>query len=379
MAIAAAIGATVLAAQEPHEFEPLYRKALSLREQQFGPDDPRTVESRLELGLYLAAQGGAEEAESLIEQAYGQLPAGRRAADALEAWAELRLQKGDGTGAGALLRKAVSLLETDDAQRGAALERLASLKRLQGERDEAEPLYRAALQIERTASRLRSLAIVLEEKGAPAEAEPLHLEALAIQRAELGLDPQTALTLNNLGLLAAGRRDWAQAAAYFVEARGIFEQTLGAESAEAATAIDNLGNVRRSSGDYGEAERLLRQALDIRRRALGPEDPETAATLNNLAGLYHVQGRLAEAEPLYRASIAARTGAFGASDSVAAETLYNLAHLLRQKGEPAAARQAFESVLSILEPAYGAADPLVGEIRKALAGLDPNGRNGSPP
>jgi tetratricopeptide (TPR) repeat protein len=373
-----------LAAQDAPEFASLYRKALALREQQLGPQHPKTVESRLDLGLYLAAQGANEEAETLIEQAYAALaeaqpPNPQRAAVALASWADLRLRQGDGAGAEALLKQQLSLLEPTAAVRGEVWERLATLKRLQGDLDEAQALYRQALQSGRIASRLRNLAVVLEAQGATAEAEQLHREALALQRVELGADPETALTLNSLGLLAAARQDWTAAATYFVESRDLFAQTLGPQSAETATAIDNLGNVRRATGDFDDAENLLQTALSIRRQALGPNDPDTAATLNNLAGLYHVQGRLADAEPLYRASMAARTEAFGPADAVAAETLYNLAHLLRQKGESAAARQSFETALNILEAAYGASDPFVGEIRKALAGLDPKGRNGSLP
>jgi len=383
-AILALAACASAAAQDSLEFEPLYRKSLSLREQQFGLQDPRTAESRLDLGLYLAAQGVNQEAESLIEQAYSVLAEAQpappqRVAVALDAWADLRLQQGDGAGAEALLNQELSLLEPASAARGDVLEHLATLKRLQGDLDEAQSLYRESLQSGRIASRLRNLAVVLEAQGASSEAELLHREALAIQRVELGDDPETALTLNSLGLLAAARQDWTDAAADFTQARELFEQTLGPQSPEAATAIDNLGNVRRATGDFDDAERLFETALRIRRQALGPNDPDTAATLNNLAGLYHVQGRLADAEPLYRASIAARTEAFGPTDTTAAETLYNLAHLLRQKGEPEAARQAFETALKILEEAYGAADPFVGEIRKALAGLDPNGRSGSLP
>jgi tetratricopeptide (TPR) repeat protein len=379
-----ALACTSLAAQDALEFEPLYRKALSLREERFGPEDSRTAVSRLELGLYLAAQGVNEEAETLIEQAYevlaGAQPADpQRVAVALETWAELRLGRGDGAGAAALLNQELSLLDPTAAARGDVLERLATLTRLQGDLDEAQSLYREALLLGRTASRLRSLAIVLEAKGAASEAEQLHREALAIQRVELGADPETALTLNSLGLLAAARQDWTAAVSYFTEARELFERTLGPESPEAATAIDNLGNIRRATGDFTDAERLLKTALSIRQRVLGPTDPDTASTLNNLAGLYHVQGRLADAEPLYRASIAARTAAFGPSDTAAAETLCNLAHLLRQKGDLEAARQAFQTALDILEKAYGSADPFVGEIRKALAALDPNGRSGSLP
>ena len=384
-AIALFACSVILPGQDLSEFTVLYREALSLQEQQSGANDPTTAERRLDLGLYLAAHGSGKEAETLIEQAYGVLSNADdrnpdRLADALETWAEIRLERGDDNGAEELLSTALSQREPLGDQWAGTLDRLAMLKQLQGRLEEADSFYRSALRVGRTAKRLRNLAIVLEAKSQSEEAERLHVEALGLQRAELAdLNPETALTLNSLGLLAAQRQEWTAAARYLEESVSIFEETLGPESPEAATAIDSLGNVRRGAGDFDAAERLLKRALGIRRAALGESHPDTAATLNNLAGLYHVRGRLVEAEPLYQASIAARRAAFGNDDPEAATTLYNLAYLLQQKGESDAAKSSFREALRVLEGAYGTADALVGNIRRALDGLERNGRNRSAP
>lgn len=363
------------------DFEPLYREALALREARSGAESAEAALSRLDLALYLVEQGG--EAEPLLEQAYRTLEeAGvepERRAAALEAWAGLRLGQGDGKGAAALLRKAASLRPLGPA-RAATLGRLAELTRLQGDPEEAARLYRLALESGRSGEVLRGLAVTLEELGAYDEAERAHEQALEAQRRELGdLDPQVALTLNSLGLLAAQRGDSTLARERLREALRVFEGALGPRSAEAATALDNLGNVARQAGDYPDAERSLTRALAIRRAALGAGHPDTAMTLNNLGGLYHVEGRLDEAEALYRESVEARRAAFGAGDAVAAETLYNLGHLLRQKGDVEGARETFAEALGVLEQAYGTDDPFVGELRKSLEGVAPAGRSGSSP
>lgn len=367
------------------DFEPIYRKAVSLRERSLGPTHPRTAQSRLALAYYLAEQGRGSEAEKLLAKAYADLAASEQAdpaqtAEALERWAELRLDQGDGAGAETLLQRALPLRSPRSPEAANILVRLASLRSLQGDLELAETLYRNALKIEPTGERLRSLAAVVESRGAAAEAEQLYDQALEAQRAEAAgaLDPQMALTLNNLGLLAFQRDDLAAAVSRFEQALSIFEQTLGPKTPEAATALDNLGNAQRAAGAFDEAESNLKKALAIRRAELPADHPDTAATLNNLAGLYHVQGRLDDAEPLYRASISSRRKAFGKSDPVAAETLYNLGFLLGQQGRTGEARQVFEDSLQVLETAYGVDDPFVGDVRKALGASTPAGSSASP-
>ena len=52
---------------------------------------------------------------------------------------------------------------------------------------------------------------------------------------------------------------------------------------------------------------------------------------------------------------------------------------MQQKGESDAAKSSFREALRVLEAAYGTADALVGNIRRALDGLERNGRNRSAP
>ncbi len=91
-----------------------------------------------------------------------------------------------------------------------------------GRYDEAEPLYRQALEISRAnrgethpayAASLNNLAILLKATGRYDEAEPLYRQALEITRATRGeTHPTYATRLNNLaGLLyATGRHDEAE-------------------------------------------------------------------------------------------------------------------------------------------------------------------------
>ncbi len=361
---------SLLSAQNTARFEPLYREALSRREAKFGAEDPRTVQSLIDLALFLKEQDRPREAEPLLRRAEAILEEHDSTADLSRVvvnLAEVRLVQGAGDEAEALLRKALAL-RGGEAGAGEVLDRLTALLRLKGDLHAAETLSRRALSFGRTAERLRGLAVTLEAQGKAEEAEALHRETLELQQQQLGpVHPQVALTLNSIALLKVDAGDFDAAMELLERALTIFEQTLGADSAEAATALDNLGNVRRSQRDFPAAESLLRRALDIRRKALGEDHPDTAASYNNLAGLYHIQGKLDEAEPLYRRAVTIREQQLGKNHPDTAQALYNLGHLLRQKGEIPAAVEAFSQALAGAEATLGADDPLTQDIRNSLA------------
>ena len=88
---------------------------------------------------------------------------------------------------------------------------LATELQAQGKYDEAEPLYRKALEVAHethgnrhpdTLSSINNLGTLLEAKGDLAAAEPLYREALEGMREVLGdRHPNTLTSINNLGTL----------------------------------------------------------------------------------------------------------------------------------------------------------------------------------
>jgi tetratricopeptide (TPR) repeat protein len=361
-----------LSAQNATRFEPLYREALARREASVGAEDPQTIQSLVDLALFLNEHERPAEAEPLLRRAVAaleKLESHENLASAVVNLADVRLARGDGEDAEHLLRKALAL-RGGTAGSGEILDRLTALLRLKGDLDEAEVLSRRALSFGRTAERLRGLAVTIERLGKTEEAATLHREVLSVQEREFGpVHPQVALTLNSIALLDFGGGDVEATAPLFERALVIFEQTLGPESSEAATALDNLGNVRRAQRDYQSAEKCLIRALDIRRKVLGEDHPDTAVTCNNLAGVYHVQGKLDQAEPLYRQAVAIRKEQLGENDPDTAQTLYNLGHLLRQKGDFPAAIEALSRALAAAEATLGASDSFTKDIRASLAAM----------
>src|SRR5690606_13025540 len=114
--------------------------------------------------------------------------------------------------------------------------------------------------------------------------------ALAIREKVLGPDhPDTAQSLNNLGLLLKTMGDYGGARGYYERALAIAEKVLGPEHPDTAGSLNNLGLLLRGMGHYGGARSYCERALAIFEARLGPEHPNTRVVRKNLAG---VAGRL---------------------------------------------------------------------------------------
>jgi len=261
--------------------QPLYTRALDIRERQLGADHPDVGSSLNNLANLYKSQGRYAEAEPLYRRA---------------------------------LASGEQQLGADHPAVATTLNNLAELYRVQGRYAEAEPLYRRALASGEqqlgadhpaVATTLNNLAGLYKSQGRYAEAEPLYLRALAISEQQLGADhPAVATRLNNLAGLYESQGRYAEAEPLYLRALASGEQQLGADHPAVATRLNNLANLYYAQGRYAEAEPLYRRALSISEQQLGADHPDVATTLNNLANLYESQGRYAEAEPLYRRALA---------------------------------------------------------------------------
>jgi tetratricopeptide (TPR) repeat protein len=153
----------------------------------------------------------------------------------------------------------------------------------QGKHDEAEPLYRQSLAIDRKVSALMSvclfhrtscqvygdehpdvardlnnLAALLRAQGKYDEAEPLYRQSLAIKRKVCAIH------------FAASSRDHSC-------------KVLGEEHPSVATSLNNLAGLLKNTGRSKEAYLYGRQALAIETRALGPNHPTTKQLRKNWA------------------------------------------------------------------------------------------------
>ena len=160
------------------------------------------------------------------------------------------------------------------------------------------------------AASLNNLALLYDAMGRHAEAEPLYKQAMEICRTALGEQhPDYATSLNNLAALYVAMGRHAEAEPLSKQAIEIYRMALGEQHPDYAASLNNLAELYRAMGRHAEAEPLSKQAMEICRTALGEQHPDYATSLNNLAALYVAMGRQAEAEELRKKAMEIRRSA----------------------------------------------------------------------
>jgi tetratricopeptide (TPR) repeat protein len=256
--------------------EPLFVRALAIREQHLGANHPDTAISMNNLAQLYKSSGRYSDAEPLFVRALA-----------------IREQQ----------------LGANHPSTAISLNNLASLYYSIGRYSDAEPLLVYALAISEqqlgtnhsdTATSLSNLAVLYSSIGRYGDAEPLYIRASAIREQQLGAShPSTAISLNNLAGLYYLIGRYSDAEPLLVRALTISEQQLGANHPDTANSLNNLAELYRSIGRYSDAEPLLVRALAIRDQQLGANHSDTAVSLNNLAILYYSIGRYSDAESLF--------------------------------------------------------------------------------
>ena len=173
--------------------------------------------------------------------------------------------------------------------------------------------YRDALSLELLSARLQAkrvggedtiftlgtLAWELKAQGKHDEAEPLYREALELTRETLGnRHPNTLACINNLGALLMDKGDLAAAEPLLREVLEVLRETLGNRHPNTINSIHNLGSLLTiKKGDHAAAaEALLREALEARRETLGDRHPDTLKSFSNLDWLLKAKRLLAPSE-----------------------------------------------------------------------------------
>mgnify|MGYP000882951896 FL=1 len=253
-------------------------------------------------------------------------------------------------------RAALARMPRDERATSLMQNRLGSLLKDQGKLDEAEPLFREALEVQRatlgdwhpdTLASINNLGNLLKVQGKHDEAEPLLRQALEVQRATLGdRHPDTLGSIHNLGLLLKDQGKLDEAEPLVREALEAMRATLGDRHPHTLATINNLGNLLQDQGKLDKAEPLLREALEARRALLGGRHPVTLSSINNLGTLLKVQGKRDEAEPLLREALEAMRATLGNRHPHTLASIGNLGTLLQAQGKLDEAeplkRKAFE-------------------------------------
>ena len=163
------------------------------------------------------------------------------------------------------------------------------------------------------AKALNEHALTLKDTGRYDEAEPLYRQAIEIGKDTLGVaHPAYAIYLNNLaGLLKdTGRYD--EAEPLYRQAVEITKATLGATHPTYSKSLNNLAGLLHIQDRYDEAEPLFLQATEFRKTALGERHPDYGVSLWWLAELYRKTNREEQAKPLFRQVIEILENTLGA-------------------------------------------------------------------
>ena len=292
------------------EAEPLYQRALALREQALGPDHPEVAHSLNNLAGSTGRRGATPRPSPSTS---GPWPSASRR------WGPTHPQVAD------------------------SLNNLAVLYHAQGRYGEAEPLYQRALAVcERAlgpehpdvAASLNNLAMLYHAQGRYAEAEPLFQRALAILEEALGPQhPKIATGLHNLAwaYCSQARRWWDIKIFALIIGIGCGVGLLLQVGDQVGAVLGPfhmvpivirlVGGLAGLGGmlyfvwfvrhGFAKAEPLFQRALAIQEQALGPQHPQIAADLNYLATIYLIQGRKAKAKPLLQRALAICEQALG--------------------------------------------------------------------
>lgn len=326
--------------------EPLYQRALKIREKALGPDHPDTATVLNNLGGLYREMDDYAKAESLLqralkirEKALG--PDHPDTAMTLMFLAELYRKIGNYAKAEPLYQQALKTEEDtlgpDHPNTTTALNNLATLYREKGDYAKAESLYQRALRRNekalgpdhpRSTAPLNNMAALYVAMGDYAKAEPLYQRVLKIAEKAFGPnDPRTAITLNNLAALYWAIGNSIKAERLYERALKIRDNSLDPNHPDTANFLNNLALIYDAKGDYTKAVSLFQRALKIKEKTIGPEHPDTATTINNLARVFVHMGEYSDAEPLYQRALKIDQQALGPDHPTTATILANLALL----------------------------------------------------
>jgi tetratricopeptide (TPR) repeat protein/transcriptional regulator with XRE-family HTH domain len=341
----------------PAEAEPLYQRALRIREQRLGPDHVEVANALSDLAYLFLERGQQAEAEPLYLRA---------------------------------VHISEQTLGADHVLVARMLNNLALLYRDQGRYPEAEARYQRAVRIvEQTPSAdpllpallCSNLAHLYREQGRDTEAEALYQRAVQIVEHHLGADhPRLMSMLTGLANLCRDQGRDAEAEALYQRAWVLWEAVFGPDHPYGAHLLNGLANLRRAQGREAEAEALYQRALSLHEHAWGKTHPDVAETLHDLACFRQRQGRLREAYSLAARALSIRRETLGATHPKTRATQVLSAHLLQQqaqgveqaaaspgaahRADPGRARGQAEKTRrarsKAVAPALGDADPLQG-------------------
>jgi len=361
--------------------EPLYQRALAIREQQLGPEHPDTAESLNDLAILYSQQGKYEQAESLLRHALAirEKQLGAEHVDTIHTCNDLALLywfQGKCEQAEPLLKRGLTFSEQEgeheDVTTAETLNHLALLNYYWGKYEQAEPLFQRAVRIFEqtlgskhpyTTSTLTNLGLLYKWQGKYGQAESFLQQALTLNEQTLGPEhPQTTNIMHYLGSVYTLQGRYTQAEPLLQRALMLSEQTLGPDHPDLIYVLDDLAEFYYDQGKYEQAESLLQRAVALAEQSLPPEHPDNAYITNHLARTYIYQRRYALAKPLLQRALALSEQSLGSQHPDTIDILVNLSLLYSFQDQYEQAEPLLQRALALSEQSLGPEHPNLAKI-----------------
>ncbi len=259
-----------------------------------------------------------------------------------------------------------------------ALQGLATAQRMTGSLAEAEASAREGLAIQReakgsnnrdTAYACTGLALVLQARDKMDDAEQLYREALAIHETTASAPADIASATNNLAVMLAKLGKYAEAVPAQLRVVELYRSIKGEDHASTLLARNNLGRTQRDMGDRAAAEQTFTAVIDARRRVLGDDSPDLAISLSDLAQALDAGEETERRRGLLVESHRILAKVWGEDNTGTVTVGTALARMEHDAGEFAAAAARFRAAVPVLTRSYGKDSPrvLIAEARLACS------------
>jgi TonB family protein len=176
------------------------------------------------------------------------------------------------------------------------------------------------------AMRLNESVAELYKQGKYDEALPLARRVLEIEKKTLGsFDPRIASALNNLAEIYVAKRMSRDAEALFEQAIAIYENEPESNSPLIGQMLERLASIRFDKGDYEKAATLLVRSIAVKEKLVGKEDLKLSDSLWALASVRRVEQRYDLARPLFLRALNVKEHKLGPSNPSTVEAMKTFA------------------------------------------------------
>lgn len=277
-------------------------------------------------------------------------------------------------------------LEGDPAVQAELFVTLGGLLKQLGRVDDADSLYRRALDTRRqlngpdhpdVAVALTGLGLLRIDQARLDDAEPLLRDAVRIVDQRLTPEDTRAIEAHAaLGQLFQEQSAWPEAVA---EQELVLQHlaSRGDAQFQQAEAMVQLASTHFYAGELDASDSLNRLAMATFRRLRGDNHPRVADALINLGAAEFERGNYAAAEGLYREAVSRVEGWHGPDHPSTASALTMLGRALNFQTRDAEATEVLQRALAIQERHFGPNHPRVSSVLNDIATIAMrNGRYG---